>query len=241
MATGRPPWKDMGFSSQLTLFRHISSITEPPAMEMKVDAIVGVHDGHARFELYKDLVRKCFHLEPSERPSPIELKNDPFFEAEKSWSVGDESECSNLFSPSPVRKSLSPRLPIQGNLSPIQPRNRRKSSIGSVVSPFLSPPLPQNNVRNSLTPDTSDWPSWAKRSHANAEKTKTLRFDDDDNVVGVVNTRSSLSYSLDGPMKENQSIRTDTSTAGGNSSALIGLDFANSTISSIREEAPDQS
>ena len=227
MATGRPPWKDLGFSSHLTLFRHISSITEPPSMEMNADAIVGVQDGQARFEMYKQAVGKCFHLTPTERPSAVELLSDPFFQAERGWSLSDDSECSRLFSPSPGRKSLSPRPPIPANISPILPENQFKPCHESFSSPLLSPPLPPNNKRNSLTPDTSDWPSWAKRSHTNAEKTKAKRYGDI-----TVDPLNSLSYSHDGQMKENRSDRIDTLSTGGNSSALIGLDFVDNTVSS---------
>jgi hypothetical protein len=227
MATGRPPWKDLGFSSHLTLFRHISSITEPPPIDSKADILVGVHDGHERFEMYKLLVGTCFNLDPAKRPSAPEMLQNPFFhDNDQSWFLGDESECSHLFSPSPNRKSLSPRLPAHANLSPI-PRSRRNMSTGATGSPFLSPPLPpsnNNNKRSSITPDTSDWPSWAKQSHAKAEKAKTKKAADE----GARDSLCSLSYSLDVQMKENRSVPATeafTSTVGDNSSALLGLDF----------------
>jgi serine/threonine protein kinase len=187
MASGNPPWKDLGLTNPVSLFQHITQSSGPPEMNViEADFTCGVRDGQHKLSLFKNLVSCCFERVPEKRPCSGDLLVNTFFAEECSVSMDDPSDNGfGLFS-SPASNSkvhgqtmsMSPNW--AGNLSPIQrfPIRRSLSGSGMIRSPMFSPPLPRRSTGKSANllrsdhspipysspiPDDCEWPSWARK------------------------------------------------------------------------------
>ena len=235
MATGIPPWKNLGLSNPVALFQHISKATGPPEMEInEAEAALGVVDGQHKLELFKNLVAKCFQRVPAKRPSASDLLDDLFFSEDHSLSIDDQSECRGLFSPEATNSRASPTSPIGANLSPIRPPARRRNSIAASRSPFLSPPLPRSSRKRASRPtfspnqDASDWPTWAREKLHSAEGAASGKKPQTKQIMRVSNLLDSLAFSEDGSSLQQGTGSIFSPPA---STSLAGLKFVDSTNS----------
>ena len=179
MYTGSPPFKNMGFSNIITLYKHIRQLESPPSLSRKQG--YGQDCPTAWKEALGRVVDACFCLEPEKRPSASELQSSEFFlcdpsEEQATMCNDDPSSPASNFSwemlqspqvvanmrsrrspfASPPVLLASPPLPKVTAHSPsIQPPTTSTTSLSSSpVLPF-SPP-----------PDTRNWPGWAKEEHS---------------------------------------------------------------------------
>jgi serine/threonine protein kinase len=200
MATGSPPWKELGLTNPVSLFQHISKSSGLPQMSRhEMELVQGVRDGAIKMVAFKNLIARCFDRIPEQRPSTEELLNDIFFSDENNLSF-DEPADGNIyrsfnsptFSATKTSKyTISSPPGWANNLSPIQqPPIRRSNSIGhSIGSPMFSPPLPKRNRdgrdttqtlcndRSPLTspvPNGSEWPTWAKNQLPSINATPSI-------------------------------------------------------------------
>lgn len=194
MATGTPPWKELGLSNPVSLFQHLSNTVGPPVMD--------VGESGALFEHFKKLVIRCFERAPEKRPSAKVLLEDLLFAAEQVSMDDDQlEEGRGLFSPISMCSRDSLSSPLAANLSPI-PRTGRRKSIGP--SPFLSPALPRSTRKPyspsvfSPQPDASEWPTWA-REQMKCPSEPCLGDDDslENQVIESSNMLDSLAFSAD--------------------------------------------
>ncbi|KAL7535867.1 hypothetical protein ACHAXR_006775 [Thalassiosira sp. AJA248-18] len=168
MATGSPPWKNMGFKSPISLFMHLKSHDSPPMLpQLK-------HCDDNDYQLLENVLFRCFRREPPKRPSASTLLSDRFL-------------CSNII---PIPKSpnrmveiptkaiatsqsqisvgsdfmQSPKPAFQSPLNQIPENEELSKTLADSLcySLTLKSPLPKINTRESRT-DTSDWPDWAKK------------------------------------------------------------------------------
>ena len=174
MATGTPPWKARGFSNPVSLFNHLKSHNDPPAI-----GIPSRDMNDLDFCLFKSFVAKCFKRDPQARPSAKSLQHDPFFSEVHNLSDDELSTSRGLFSPDSrcSWEGLQSPLASVSKLSPITWRMSRSSSLGPRRSPFLSPPLPKRAgprmphspgppaLFSSPQPETNEWPTWARDKH----------------------------------------------------------------------------
>jgi serine/threonine protein kinase len=185
MATGSPPWKEMGFTNPISLFNYIKRHEGPPVLDIPGND-ENMSDGDKRaLHLFEKLLKKCFQKDPSMRPSARILLDDSFFLEVHNGSDDDQTPCRGFFSPG-SETSASFWSNEAGPSSIATPSPHRLSRSKSVVqwkATFLSPPLPKRNPdrNNSPSPlrpsparhrryspvtptpvvDTSEWPKWA--------------------------------------------------------------------------------
>eukprot|EP00592_Proboscia_alata_P000860 CAMPEP_0194372086 /NCGR_PEP_ID=MMETSP0174-20130528/20384_1 /TAXON_ID=216777 /ORGANISM="Proboscia alata, Strain PI-D3" /LENGTH=996 /DNA_ID=CAMNT_0039150383 /DNA_START=634 /DNA_END=3621 /DNA_ORIENTATION=+ len=69
MATGQPPWKQLGFKNPMSLFLHIKGTSDPPPEV----------DPHIISPSLFSIVSQCFQRNPENRPKARQLLDDPFF------------------------------------------------------------------------------------------------------------------------------------------------------------------
>jgi len=165
MVSGTPPWKKLGFSNPVALFRHIKDHTGGPSYE-----ILSQNDKRST-ESLKDMISRCFRRPPEERPSARDLLAASFFSETHHLSDDEQSvDQSIMFSPSAFSLDAL-RSPGPMKTSPVGPFQSRRKSISAPSSPFLSPPLPRRpSTIKAKSPcfspqvDVCDWPSWARES-----------------------------------------------------------------------------
>lgn len=163
MVTGSPPWKDLKLSNPVALFRHVKQHDGPPPIHPTRLTGYG-EEAIARLNSFQI---RCFHLEPSSRPTASNLRKDAFFIETHCWSGGNQSPLELLFSPGSESSFEDLRSPTPLH-SPSPRRVLRSNSISSRPSPrFLSPPLPRQSTSRKASPqlDTSDWPTWGRECH----------------------------------------------------------------------------
>ena len=207
MATGSPPWKDLGLSNPVALFRHVSSVDGPPAIPYdKLEHTDDVLNHQVKLEELKHLVTSCFQKNPQERPNARELTTDPFLVTDIAWDA-DEEHCRRLFSPSPAGKAS---VESSNRKTPSYPK--RRSSLGAPPkspSPMFSSGRkhqqaagPSKTVMSSPTMDPSDWPSWAQ--HTDGKSALSRKGGSVDSLIYSVSDRgggkenSSMSSTLAG-------------------------------------------
>jgi len=201
MITGKSPWMTLGFNNPVSLFNYLKVHEGPPPMKIPTSVDIASESALRR------IMAKCFKKDPDDRPEAQDLLLDPFFL--KTHSDDDLSTASQgLFSPetfSPWEHLRSPSDKMGRSSSPEPLRTR--SAPGS---PFLSPPLPKRATSSpspatlrSPKPDTSEWPSWARRknnvSDANSPAKARLSFGSDVlcDSESATATKDSLTYSTD--------------------------------------------
>jgi serine/threonine protein kinase len=174
MATGSPPWKDLGISNPVALYNHVKAQTGPPPMVFP--AMDPVEDSLSDL---KSLVARCFRQNPDARPSARELLNDPFLQ-ETQYHSDDEKSTLSRGALSAGTPDLWKHLNSPGERNKPSPscettsRHRRGGSIGTPASIGLfSPPLPK---RRSPQVDMNDWPTWA-RDYTATTGTKSPKTD----------------------------------------------------------------
>lgn len=240
MATASVPWKNLGFNNPFALCRHLQGSEGPPALPRTIPAT----DVHV-LNHFLALLASCFHRSPFDRPSILDLLQDPFFMEKEYLSDDEHTDSLGLFSPdvlrsraarrsSPMMSSVKAR-PLESSPSRRRearmqtPPRPRRNSIGPSTSPFMSPPLPKRCDRDAGTPsqtyspakETSDWPSWAKQKYGETNHTakETSLID-------------SLAYSTDSAVQTSE----DPMQGGSGQSFLNGLEFL--SIGSIKKDSP---
>ena len=208
------------------------------------------------WNLFEDLVSKCFDQDPSLRPTTFQLLHHPFFLIVHDGDDDDESVYRGLFSPGTETKSSldfvhgspepqhssksssNPKVLPGGTLSPSGKVTRSKSVVQWKTS-FLSPPRPKKKQeKNSPTPlkaspqtpgqspDTSEWPDWARAQLKKQNLSK--RSSPKEVVSDLINQMGSLALSEDsssastrlGSKSHPRSSTIGTTTA---QSKLVGL------------------
>jgi serine/threonine protein kinase len=247
MLMGTPPWKSLGLSNPVSLFNHISRTTGPPEpLLMSPNANTPTAEEKFLVEAFKRLVVRCFERNPENRPEAKDIVHDTLFTAIRMAACDDHSDCSRLFSPSSDRTFDLLASPSFGaNVSPIRPSPRRTQSIGSPMTPFLSPPLPRKTSKSRLSSpivspiaDPSEWPTWARTMHKAATRTQdiiaktdegqksnsmidSLNFSDDD-------FKSLFDKSLNSFIPSTE-LSEKNLTSSSAQASLRGLQFVNST------------
>jgi serine/threonine protein kinase len=84
MATGSPPWKDMGFESLLALMHHIRTHPDPPKIPNFLSPLL------------KSFLYTCFQRDPKKRVSSRDLLKHPFLTLSHSITINPPPE--RLFS-----------------------------------------------------------------------------------------------------------------------------------------------
>ena len=90
MVTGKPPWKEMGFSNPMSLYYFLKSSDEMPSFS---GALTG---------RLKKIVISCFHRKSMLRPNADTLLKDPFFqelegeEDDEDTKFMDDASCTGL-------------------------------------------------------------------------------------------------------------------------------------------------
>jgi len=143
MATGSPPWKNLGHKNPISLFFHLKNTQNPPELPPTIDD-----------DNLKDLISQCFHRDPSKRPNAKTLLNDAFL------SISVDADLLN----SPEKMSVNESCSID---APISPRvSSPNTSMSDSLCYSLTLPAPlhvDKHIKSDL--DISDWPDWAKRSY----------------------------------------------------------------------------
>jgi serine/threonine protein kinase len=228
MATGNPPWKQLGFTNPVALFQHMISTKGAPMMEL--EGSPGLADGCQQVLLFRSLVETCFERQPEGRPTAGALLVDSFFAVEMGVTRDDNSPCRGLFSPESTGSSYYSSSPFRTQQSPLRPPTRRRNSRSS--SPRLrcfSPPLPRSKTkrRQSQSPlyspcrDASDWPTWAQRQ---------LPFVGDASAAEDVPGESKTIKTLPTSDSFDSLVYSDDSGLDASGVSLVGLKFA-STVS----------
>lgn len=246
MATGTPPWRELGFSNPVSLFQHISKSGGPPTIRMKdIEAVSCFADERLKLELFRKVIEKCFRRDPSERPIALELLRDGFFSLDHSFT-NDEAEISGIFSPlSITSRSLVAAISATGvSVSPVRPPQRR-NSFGTVQSPFLSPPIAKSTIkeasRSPLTPqpDSSDWPTWARQKSMSAA-THALYSHNNTDSLAYSSDESSLRPHASATKLVHTNLNISSGRISSPDSLLVGVELLDSTsVSSLSKKAID--
>lgn len=249
MVTATPPWKESGFTNPISLFNHIKKQKGSPTME---------HPQKERFSkrqqflwaILKEFACRCFEQDPSNRPSAKELLDDPFVSRISEGHIDDVDDESThyrgLFSPGNETNKYS--SPKQNSLQANQPssgyHSTRTKYCDEREMTWMSPPCPKKNIKtpskqpktqNSPSPDTREWPVWAKhqlererdcKHNHRSENIETSR----DNISELMD---SLALSEDSSrigqkqLAERRSCTIDGSTVNSNLVGLVLLESAN--------------
>jgi serine/threonine protein kinase len=168
MVTGRPPWKDRGFTNPISLFNHIKKTKGPPPMTHPDIAIFSTRQ-KTLWNLLQELVNKCFDHDPSNRPTAVELESDTFFLTVHDVEDENNETYRGLFSPghditvsfdaedtdSPepsVRRDLqspSKSSPVSESVSSPGSKLQRSRSVVQWKSSFLTPPRPKRTPQKN--------------------------------------------------------------------------------------------
>lgn len=242
MATGKPPWQDLGLSNQVLLHRHVSQTTGPPPL----DSISVPSSERLVYSSFYDVATCCFQRDVALRPSAHELLTHKFFTLKLVQSDDDldGQDSRGLFSPSSTcsRESLSSPY-FESRINSTPPRSNWRNSIrrcnSSDIVPFLSPPLPSGSVakrsksasdclNSTSSPcDPTDWPTWAKHKFVESNSDQTQQTSQ-----GDIKSVDSLAYS-DDAAGNHRPLPTSTpkqrkSVNGIHESPLLGLDLIGS-------------
>ena len=146
MATGSPPWKDQGLSNPISLFNYIKRQGGAPSITYGGDAEqLSEGEMHVR-TLFEAFMEKCYHQDPSKRPTARALMEDPFFTELHHGLDEARTPCRGLFSPCSDTSTRSGSPPTNGAFSPPflgSPSPTKESQSRSVVQwkqSFRSPP-----------------------------------------------------------------------------------------------------
>ena len=168
MASGSPPWKAQGYTNPMSLFLHLRKSEGAPQMRWPESTTAK----QSEKELFEGMLTKCFHREPSQRPTATVLLSDGFFV--EITPSDDETSCSQgLFSPE--SKSASTFSAI---LSPsvVAHLSKNPKAAGILPRPLMTPPLPiriresafhldtVSPLPSSPMVDPREWPTWARES-----------------------------------------------------------------------------
>lgn len=177
MATGSPPWKDLGFKSPIALFMHLKNHDSPPKLPQ-----LKQYNCH-EYSLLESILSRCFQREPSMRPSALALMSDSFLNnkliapSPKSPNLSIQiSPKDHPASPCGADFLLSPRPTFASPLNKIPEYEAINTTLSDSLcySLTLKSPLPKVNSREKN--DVSEWPDWAKKcnkenaTHATANK-----------------------------------------------------------------------
>eukprot|EP00804_Cyclotella_cryptica_P001936 CCRYP_007376-RA/>CCRYP_007376-RA protein AED:0.03 eAED:0.03 QI:116/1/1/1/1/1/5/37/1180 len=154
MATGSPPWKDLGHKNPISLFFHLKNTDDPPKIPSSIASRINRYD----FPLLEEIISKCFQRDPSKRPNASTLLNDNFFSTNNVISsptiqVVDNASCS------PIAGTSSPTVTVQSHES-------LAATLSDSLCYSLTLPAPIHvgpGLKSDI--DTSDWPDWAKKSY----------------------------------------------------------------------------
>jgi serine/threonine protein kinase len=160
MTTGSPPWKGQGLSNPISLFNYIKRQSGAPSMTYAGDdELLSEGEKHVR-TLFEAFVEKCYHKDPSKRPTARALLEDPFFtELHHGLDDDNQTPCRGIFSPcsdtSTRDGSTSPNAafspPFLGSPSPT--KHSQSRSVVQWKQSFRSPPQPKrNNIIGSPSP-----------------------------------------------------------------------------------------
>jgi len=255
MATSKAPWKDQGFSNPISLFNHIKKQKGSPPMEHPQKESFSKRQ-QVSWNLFEKFVCRCFEQDPSKRPSAKELLDDPFFFtlAEDDFDDDESTHYRGLFSPGNESKKLfSPKqlLPSPAKLpSPAHqlmqtknvvqrditfmspPRQKKKIERGSSTFSKCDTPPKQIEIRNSPSPDTREWPVWARAQLEKQDSYKEKSSESKETPQGISELLDSLALSEDsGSIRQKLSMERRSSTIGSSTaySNLAGLNFLATT------------
>jgi serine/threonine protein kinase len=148
MATGSPPWKELGYKNPISLFFHLKNTDDSPKLPSSIAN-----------PLLEEMLSKCFKRDPSKRPNASTLLNDNFFRAETEMTNTLSEVSNNLPRSSPV--IMSPAI------DNIRHQNVTDTGLEDSLCYSLTLPGPvhfDKQLKSDV--DTSDWPDWAKHSHS---------------------------------------------------------------------------
>uniref|UniRef100_A0A7S4AJ49 Protein kinase domain-containing protein n=1 Tax=Pseudo-nitzschia australis TaxID=44445 RepID=A0A7S4AJ49_9STRA len=257
MATAKPPWKELGFTNPISLFNHMKKQKGPPLMEHPQKESFSKQQ-EMSWNLFEQFVCRCFEYESSQRPSAKEIQDDPFFLTSVDGDADDDESTHfrGLFSPGNESKKLfSPKQfssPAK-QLSPARCLTRTKSK-GRQDMTLMSPPLPKKNteriespfakcdtpptqpkVQNSPSPDTQEWPAWAKtelrKQNSCKEKISETKDATRNNLPELMDSLALSEDSRDPNQKTSTERRSSNFGSSTAYSSLIGVNFLESTRS----------
>ncbi len=145
MLTGHPPWRDMKFSSPISLFHHIKRTKGPPKYTIR-SQLAGDDDNSIdtamseKCDRLQNLIKLCFHRDPKKRPTTAQLLNHSFI----------TEACVNE---SIVSAGSTPNKQFR---SPTQ-------SDARLFEEHHSTNVKQSQSNVSPVPETKNWPAWATR------------------------------------------------------------------------------
>ncbi|CAB9516794.1 activated protein kinase catalytic subunit alpha-1 [Seminavis robusta] len=232
MRIGLPPWKNLGITNPVMLYKHIEANPGPPSADLPTET--------QQDRDFAAMVARCFHRSPVERPNAQELEDDLFFFRRETIDDDQTGISSVLASPSGTKDGsfgwehlMSPTTPPMSGKSKLKSRHRRSSSAGCLKSPlFLSPPIPENSVlklsparalRRVTSPAmaspqyvSKEWPAWAR----DVLKSDSKRPASQSSPAFAVDTTlsesmGSLAISEDSPMTvQGRNLFSDTKNSG---------------------------
>ena len=257
MVTAKPPWKELGFTNPISLFNHMKKQKGPPLMEHPQKESFSKQQ-ELSWDLFEQFVCRCFEYDSSQRPSAKEIQDDPFFLTSIDGDADDDESTHfrGLFSPGNESKKLfSPKQfssPAKQS-SPARHSTRTKSK-GRQEMTFMSPPLPkkstdgkeshfakcdtpptQPKVQNSPSPDTQEWPAWAKteldKQNSCKEKISETKEMTRNNLPELMDSLALSEDSRDANKKTSTERRSSNFGSSTAYSSLIGVNFLEGTRS----------
>jgi serine/threonine protein kinase len=226
MASGRCPWESLGLDSQVLLFNYLKSTSGPPLLNRHST------ESPLELDLFRRLLERCFSRDPEVRPSASDLQDDSFFRTEAKTASDDDFSVSKRSFPACETSHASTAThreisPVAGGRSPFRPRS---SSVAQSRPLPLSPPLPRQHSPGPLesikspaatsmvisrgaspSPNTADWPSWARGKSAKPSQALLTRSQSISNKS--VDSIDSLVYSAQDSLNTSRS-------------ALFGMKYA---------------
>ena len=180
MASGSPPWKDMGFKNPISLFFYIKNNDNSPSLPPLKFSSTNPSDDHV-YDQLKNVISRCFQRNPCNRPSASSLLSDVFFvgtssSVQKSSSETTENEVNPPCNPSCLPSSNgdfhSNSNTSRKPLTQISENEVYTSTLTDSLCYSLSLPAPlfkgdkpkSLDCAKNLT-DSSEWPQWAKLSN----------------------------------------------------------------------------
>jgi len=158
MCTGKAPWKDLGLRTPMSLFTYLRKHTGPPLISQGGSTCdkKGSKSPLTCKDL-QDLLEKCFHRDPTKRPTAHESLQHCFFtQVDPNESlVEDESVVGSIMTAlHDTRCPISPISPI----SPVQIIEMKRTSTNGKVDKSMQ----RKNRDSNSHFETSDWPIWGK-------------------------------------------------------------------------------